>query len=187
MITYTLAKDTQDLDGIISLQKSNLPQSLTPDEMQSQGFVTVIHSPHVLKELNDIEPHIIAKADNEVVAYLLTMTLRSRNDIPILIPMFEQFDKLPYKGRLISDYSIMVVGQVCVSKHHRGKGIFDDLYAAYREQHAQKYDFAITEIARLNLRSMQAHKRVGFNVVHTYTDPMDTDWSIVLWDWGVNG
>lgn len=31
--------------GIIDLQKSNLPANLTREEIVSQGFVTVVHSP----------------------------------------------------------------------------------------------------------------------------------------------
>ena len=46
-----------------------------------------------------------------------------------------------------------------------------------------KYDFAITEIDSTNLRSLNAHKRIGFKTIHQFTDASQTNWVIVLWDW----
>jgi L-amino acid N-acyltransferase YncA len=117
------------------------------------------------------------------VAYVLAMTKACKEDIPVLFPMFEQFDQLPYKGRMISAYDYMVVGQICVGKEYRGLGIFDGLYSEYKKRYQEKYPFAITEVATRNLRSMRAHERVGFKVVDRYLAPDGEEWAIVLWDW----
>ncbi|HZE83103.1 MAG TPA: GNAT family N-acetyltransferase, partial [Puia sp.] len=87
MITYTIASSDEDLNGIIGLQRSNLPANLTREEMTGQGFVTVVHSLADLKKMNEIEPHIIAKDGDRVIAYLLAMTSASEKDIPVLFPM----------------------------------------------------------------------------------------------------
>lgn len=183
MIIYTTADSKSDLEGILSLQRENLAQGLTPDEIKSQGFVTVSHSYDQLKKMNDHEKHIIAKADDKVVAYLLAMTQHSKSDIPILLPMFEVFDAISYKGKKITDCNYLVVGQVCIDKAYRGQGLFDNCYAAYKKYFSQKYDFAITEIASTNPRSLNAHKRVGFQEVDSYVDPDKTKWIVVVWDW----
>src|SRR4030095_11635360 len=183
MIVYTTANSKNDLEGILNLQKRNLASSLTKAEIQSQGFVTVDHSYEQLARLNDYEKHVIAKENEKVVGYLLAMTKRSRLDIPVLIPMFELFEAISYRDKKISTYNYLVVGQVCIDKDWRGQGILDDCYAAYREQYKTKYDFAITEIARTNLRSLNAHKRIGFKEIKIYASPDKTEWSVVLWDW----
>jgi L-amino acid N-acyltransferase YncA len=183
MIIYTTANSKNDLEGILSLQKRNLPSSLTNDEIQRQGFVTVDHSYEQLARLNDHEKHVIAKENEKVIGYLLAMTKRSRLDIPILIPMFELFDTISFDNRKISEYDYLVVGQVCIDKAWRGQGILDHCYAAYRDYYRTKYDFAITEIAATNLRSLNAHKRIGFKEIKIYVSPDKTQWSVVLWDW----
>jgi hypothetical protein len=183
MIIYTSSSTDAELSGIIGLQRSNLPVSLTKEEMAGQGFVTVVHSLAGLKKMNDIERHVIAKDGERVVAYLLAMTAASRMDIPILFPMFDMFDRIPYAGRPVSDHKYIVVGQVCVGKEYRGQGILDKCYAEYRRCFSGRYDFAITEISTRNTRSIQAHKRIGFTLLHEYKAPDGEEWHIVTWAW----
>lgn len=183
MILYTTAASKNDLKGILNLQKRNLARGLTKDEIQTQGFVTVDHSFEQLEVLNNYEKHVIAKDNEKLIGYLLAMTKRSRLDIAVLVPMFELFDTLPYNGKLVSEYNYLVVGQVCIDKAYRGQGILDHCYETYRQHYGSKYDFAITEIAATNSRSLKAHERVGFKKINTYVSPDQTEWSVVLWDW----
>ena len=183
MINYTTSDTRDDLAGILHLQKSNLLKALTKEEIQSQGFLTVNHSYEELKNLNDIEKHIIAKDGDKIIAYLLAMTEQSKFEIPILVPMFEIFGKTSFAGKLISDYNYIVVGQACVGKQYRGQGVLDNCYSAYKNHFINKYDFAITEIASTNTRSLNAHKRIGFKEINTYISTDKTEWHVVLWDW----
>lgn len=183
MVTCTAADSKSDLEGILSLQKANLARGLSPEEIQSQGFVTVDHSYEQLKKLNDIEKHVIAKDNDKVVGYVLAMTQKSRYDIPILIPMFEAFDKIVVDGKSVNAWNYIIIGQVCVDKAYRGQGIFDRCYTAYRNFYGSKYDFAITEIATTNTRSLQAHHRIGFKEINSYLAPDKTEWVVVVWDW----
>ena len=183
MIIYTTGNSKNDLEGILDLQKRNLASSLTEGEIQNEGFVTVDHSYQQLEGLNAHEKHIIAKDNEKVIGYLLAMTKQSRLDIPVLIPMFELFDTISYNNKKISGYNYLVVGQVCIDKAYRGQGILDHCYETYRQHYSTKYDFAITEIATTNSRSLKAHKRIGFKEINIYISPDQTEWSVVLWDW----
>ena len=183
MVTYTTSNNEKDLAEILALQKANLAVNLSAADIQSQGFVTVAHSPEDMANLNRLEQHIVAKDNDRVVGYLLAMTAQSKQDIPVLIPMFEQFDKVIFAGKPLTAYHYIVVGQVCVAKEYRGQGILDDCYSAYRNHFKDKYDFAVTEIDSNNLRSLNAHKRIGFKAIHQFTDANKTNWVIVLWDW----
>jgi hypothetical protein len=182
---YNPMQTDEEIRQVLELQKLNLPGNLTPEQIASQGFVTVVHSFDTLKKMNDREQSIIAKDNNQVVGYLLAMTPESKSDIPILIPMFKEFDEVIYKEKKISNYKYIVVGQVCIALGYRGKGFLDECYQAYREHFKSKYDFAITEIHDTNQRSINAHKRIGFQTVHIYNDVDGNKWHVVLWDWGV--
>ena len=182
MILYSLAKDSSDLQGILDLQKANLKSELTAESIEKEGFVTVSHTFEELYQLNVIEKHTIAKVGETVVGYALAMNEKSRTDIAVLAPMFDLFDNLVYKNKLVSQYNYMVVGQVCVAKNYRGQSIFDKLYENYKLQHQQNYDFAITEIAVSNIRSRKAHQRIGFDEIHFFTDCYGIEWVIMVWD-----
>ena len=183
MITYTTSKTANELEQILELQKQNLATGLTAEQIASQGFVTVSHSFQDLLTMNAIEEHVIAKDNDRVIAYLLAMTVRSRFDIPILMPMFEMFEQIEYQNKKVADWRYIVVGQVCVAAGYRGKGILDECYNAYRNNFKDRYDFAITEINSRNQRSIHAHKRIGFETIHEYVAPDGEGWNIVLWRW----
>ncbi|MBE0424926.1 MAG: GNAT family N-acetyltransferase [Lutibacter sp.] len=187
MIIYKTSKTTEDLLEIMALQKINLLENLTEIERQNQGFLTVIHSLEVLEKMQAESPNIIIKDKNKIVGYVLAMTKKSKFDIPVLIPMFDTFDKIKYKEKLVSEYNYIVMGQVCIDKKYRGLGLFDGGYEAFKNYFKIEYDFAITEIATKNTRSRAAHKRVGFEEIYKYTDPENVEWNIVVLDWnGIN-
>lgn len=180
MVVYKQVENEDELRGLLALQKKNLKQNLEEDTIASQGFVTVNHSFDDIKKMHDIEPSIIAKEEEEVVGYVISMTSASQSDIPILIPMFQIFDFARFKSKPISSYKYMVVGQVCVDEKYRGQKVFDKLYEAYRNNFVGRYDIIVTEIAIENIRSLRAHDRVGFKVVHEYRDSSKIDWAIVV-------
>ena len=183
MIIYTTSRNKADLKGIYALQKANLKKNLSEQEIESDGFVTIDHNLETLEKLNAVESHIIAIDDGEIIGYVLAMTKKSKYDIPIIFPMFEEFEKITYEGKLVSEYEYMVVGQTCVHKNYRGKGIIENCFRVYKETFANRYDFSITEIALTNHRSRNAHKKVGFKEIHSYIDLNQTEWVIVVWDW----
>lgn len=182
MADIRLAQSTADLNGILSLQQENLLNNLSQEEKNKQGFVTIQHNLAQLQAMHAIKPHVLAKEKDQVVGYVLAMTLASRDVVPLMIPLFENFDQSKIGGKKVTDYNPMVVGQVCVGKSERGTGLFDKLYTAYREQYASTHDFAITSVALSNHRSLAAHQRVGFKILHTFQDSLHP-WAIVYWDW----
>jgi predicted GNAT superfamily acetyltransferase len=183
MITYVSVSSEDELTGILELQKQNLAANLTPQQIDSQGFVTVVHNFDLLKKMNVIEPSIVAKDNGKVVGYCLAMTQDFSQEIPVLVPMFEKINDLVYKSTSLKGSRYMVVGQVCIAQNYRGKGILDSMYQAYKESFKNGYEFAGTEIASRNKRSLKAHQRIGFETVHTYHAPGGENWQIVLWDW----
>lgn len=183
MVEFKQAETDDELVGILDLQQSNLAAGLTSKELEREGFVTVSHSLELLRELNDIERHVIAIKDGRIAGYVLAMTKASRHRIPILFEMFAEFDRLSVFGHDLRGSAYMVIGQVCVAKEFRGQGVFEGLYREYQRQFSTRYPIAITEVASSNTRSLAAHRKLGFREVAEYTCESGTRWVIVAWDW----
>lgn len=180
-IIYTNSHSEKDLRQILALQQLNLPKNISKAEAREQGFVTVEHNFELLSAMNEAYPHVIAKSGDEVVGYALVMVQEFKNQIPVLIPMFDMFDQLVYNGKAMNKYKYFVMGQVCIAKGFRGQGLFAGMYRKMGEQLRSHFDFVLTEIATRNLPSMRAHAKVGFEVIKIY-EAKEEEWAIVLWD-----
>lgn len=182
MVTLTTVSGTGELQQILDLQRRNLAKNITATELQSQGFVTMIHDLGILQQMHNLAPSIIAKDDEQVAGYALVMLRECRQLFPPLEPMFKNFDELEFRGRALNDYRFYVMGQVCIDKQYRGSGLFDKLYQKHKEVYSPRYDFIVTEVATRNSRSLRAHERVGFDTLNVYRDELD-EWAVILWDW----
>jgi L-amino acid N-acyltransferase YncA len=182
MITATTVKSIEELEQILSLQKKNLKQNITLQEKDSQGFVTMEFTMPMLQELHALAPDVVIKDDDKVVAYAIVLLQEGRKAYPTLEPMFVSFEKLNWKGKPLHDYKFYAMGQICIDKAYRGRGLFDMLYQKHKEIYKDQFDFIITEISTSNYRSLRAHKRVGFQTINTFRDVMD-EWDVVIWDW----
>ena len=181
MIQFTTVSSNYELEQILRLQSKNLPNNITTQEAQEQGFVTVQHDMDLLSTMNHPYPHIIAKKNEKVVGYALVMLPAFGNDIPVLRPMFAKIDTLHFKNKPLKGTNYFVMGQICVDKMCRRQGIFSGLYQQMKEQMSLQFDCIITEVATRNVRSMNAHQYVGFEVLDVYT-VAEEEWAIVAWE-----
>ncbi len=182
MIEFGVAQDMQDFEQIIALQKANMEAVISASESKEQGFLTVKHNIDLLAAMNEPFPHIIARDQNKIIGYALVMGQEMKNRIPILIPLFRKISELSFNNQAIQDSRYFVMGQVCIEKNYRGKGIFSDLYQKMKEQMSDHFDFVVTEVATRNTRSVSAHQKVGFKDLLTYKHGQE-EWSIIIWNW----
>ncbi|CAL2089545.1 GNAT family N-acetyltransferase [Tenacibaculum sp. 190524A05c] len=162
MLIFTQTSTETELHQILELQQQNLPKGLSDEEKKQEGFVTVEHDFETLFKMHEIHPHIIAKYNNKVVGYALSMSTVFKDSIPVLIPMFTELEKLDI------DQNFIIMGQVCVDKKHRGKGIFRGLYKKMSTVFTGKYSSIVTEIDAKNIRSVNAHNAIGFTTISEY-------------------
>lgn len=164
---------------ILYLQRKNLRNLNSKAEEDNEGFVTVCHTMDVLRKMNETEPHIIIKENDKVVAYALCMSPVFRYDIPELKVMFEMLDHISdSSGENPGKY--LVMGQICVDKEYRGKGLFRMLYEFYFDRFKNTYDCVITEVALRNTRSLNAHISVGFQEIYRYVEPGVEEWVVLI-------
>ncbi|MEJ0101634.1 MAG: GNAT family N-acetyltransferase [Bacteroidota bacterium] len=182
MIHATTVSTHGELQQILDLQKRNLKQHISENEKDEQGFLTMPFDMPMLETLHAVAPTVIIKDDDNVVAYAIVLLQEGRKAYPDIEPMFVNFENLSWQGKPLYDYKFYAMGQICVDKAYRGKGLFDMLYQKHKEIYQNKFDFIVTEISTSNYRSLNAHKRVGFVIINTFTDPLD-EWDVVIWDW----
>lgn len=188
-IEYGVTQTDDDLRQILELQQANCPHNLSPEELQSQGFVSAQHDLETLRKMHDEYPHVVAKVNNTVngtstvVGYALCMMRSAERHIAILSGLFSTVDAAHYREKSLTDMKYFVMGQVCIDKSFRGGyGIFQGMYSHMRIIMAPHFDCIVTSIASRNPRSLRAHKKVGFQLIHQYSS-FGEDWNIVLWDW----
>ena len=184
-IEFTTVRSPHEVEQILALQAENHRDQVDAATAASDGFTSVRHDPLVLQAMNRAHPSAIAKAGDVLAGYCLMMPQAFRDRVPILQPMFALLDRLHWRGEpLAGNPRWFVMGQVCVARGFRGQGVFDGLYHELRRAYVPQFDFTVTEISRRNARSLRAHRRVGFETLHVYPDPVaDEDWEVVVWDW----
>ncbi|HDZ15152.1 hypothetical protein LCGC14_0776050 [marine sediment metagenome] len=176
MITLERATSEADLYQILELQQKNLLGNISSEEKKNEGFVTVSHTFEIVKAMNDICSHIVAKSEGKVIAYALCMHPKFADDIEILRPMFDEVEAIRPK---IENYIAM--GQICVDKGFRGQGVFRKLYLSMRDVVRTEFKCIITEVDTENTRSIRAHHTVGFKDLVTYRSG-GQDWKIIVLD-----
>lgn len=181
IITTTVSTE-KELEQILQLQQLNLRYNISAETSQSQGFVSLLHSLSDLQKLHASSASIIAKDGDTLAGYALTQTRECRHLMPDLEPMFALLDEVSWNGKPLRESRFYVMGQICVAEAYRGQGVFDKLYEQHKITYGTSFDCIATEIATRNLRSMRAHERVGFKVIHTHRDELD-EWAVVVWDW----
>ncbi|WP_142527777.1 GNAT family N-acetyltransferase [Pedobacter westerhofensis] len=181
-LVFSNASTDSHFDQILSLQQQNHYSSVPAGQQQDNGFVFASHTQALLKKMAAVVPQVIALSGDRVVGYNLAMTSDMKNELPSLIPMFEEFEKWKYNGKPLMDYQFVIGGQVCVDKEFRGQGLISRLYQQTRDSVPGNYQLCVTEISVRNLTSLKAHQRMGFEIIGTYYDGIE-NWNLVVWDW----
>ena len=163
MVTFKRAETESELRQILNLQQANLPKSLTEEERKKEGFVTVEHDLSLLKRMNDRCAHFIAVSNNDVIGYALSMHSDFGDEIEVLVPMFSEIQNV-----VPSNETYIVMGQICIARDFRRKGIFRRLYEEMRKGLIPEYDKIITEVDSKNLHSLEAHLAIGFKRLENY-------------------
>lgn len=172
----------KELEQIVALSHKNLRKNISEEDQVISGFITWLYSLDLLRQMNAQHPHIIVKDNDNVIGYALVALKEASGFHPDLKAMVLHLEALTYDHKSLGEYRYYVMGQICIDHAYRGKGIFSMLYEEHKRLFRNEFDFVVTEISTINIRSMAAHKKTGFKTIHTYRDALD-EWNVVLWDW----
>ena len=140
---------TEDLRQILHLQKQNHKDFIPKDQAQKEGYVTVLHDLRSLSEICGDDGHVIATdAQGKVIGYALTMHSTYADKIPVLYELMEQL------RIIIGQNRFLIMGQLCVAKAWRGKGVvgtmYDHMRESFKDQYAGIYTDAINQCTAWN-------------------------------------
>jgi ribosomal protein S18 acetylase RimI-like enzyme len=178
----TIVTTDDELRQIVELSAINHRNNVSAFEKEKEGFISWQYSYELLHKMHQQQPHVIVKDGERLAGYALVALKEAKVFHADLAAMINSLEALVYNNKPLSDYNYYVMGQVCVDKAYRGKGVFDMLYQHHKKIFKDKFDFVATEISTNNLRSIRAHEKVGFKTIYTYKDAVD-EWNVVLWDW----
>eukprot|EP00977_Amphora_coffeiformis_P003967 scaffold795_cov187-Amphora_coffeaeformis.AAC.8 len=172
-----------------------------------QEYPHVIAKTKKTKKKNDDDTNL--QQQQHVIGYALCMMKSAEVLVPTLSGLFQNIENSTtrYQGKVLVNQSIhgkddddnqhhgdnhnhnycyyykyFVMGQVCVHKDYRGKGIFQGLYQHMKQVMAPHFHGVVTSISTRNQRSLRAHAKVGFSIFHEYSTK-EEDWKLVVWDW----
>jgi len=182
MLFATIVTTEDELLQIHRLNQTNYRQHVSAEERDKEGFVSWFYPMDLLQKTQAAAPHVIVKDDDKVVGYALTLLKEEAAFHKDLQAMFDNLSTVSYNDKLLAEYNIYCMGQICIDKPWRGKGVFSMLYQHHKLLNSGKFDMLITEISPSNPRSQKAHEKVGFKTIYTYTDAND-EWNVVAWDW----
>jgi len=173
-IRYCRSKSDKELHQILELQQKNLFTNVSDEARKQEGFVTVIHTFDLLKQMNAACQHIIAKAGGKVIGYALCMHPCFSKEIEILKPMFYEIESVNPKPR-----NYIAMGQICIDIDYRKQGIFRNLYETMSDSLKPEFDAIITEVDSKNIRSLNAHYAIGFKHLKSYKSG-EQDWELII-------
>ncbi len=182
MVLIKQVETDQELNDLKRLQNANLRKLIGEEEAMKEGFVTSEYSIELLKKMHEEHPSIIAKEEDEVVGYIIVTNKAVLGEHEEIDHLFDTVDQIEYDGQLLKNSPYILVGQICVGKSHRGRGLVQTMYNFYKENFSNQYRYLVTDISQANLRSMKAHKKTGFETIGVI-EQVGTGWDIVLWNW----
>lgn len=126
---------------------------------------------------------VVYKQDSKVLGYLFSINLDYAKKLNFFNEFFKNLESLEYNCKNINEFNYCVLGQLCIKKEFRGKGILEKLHSKIKEELInRKYDIAVSEIAENNMRSIGANLgRMGMKGIGNYTSN-DVEWLIVVLD-----
>jgi len=161
--------NTNDINGILSLQERNLYSNLTEIERKS-GFVTTPFTASQIQEIIKQNGIFIAENKNkEIISYAFAGSWEYFEQWEIFNFMVSRFPKLSFNGKAITSKNSFQYGPICIDKNYRGNGLLNLIFEEMRIEFLKKYLISITFINKANAISEKAHtKKLGWKIIDEF-------------------
>ncbi len=184
MITAAV-QQLEDLQKISALNALNNKKNITTAEGREQGFVSWFYDVDLLQQMHQYAPSVICKEGDLLAGYALTAPLESAAVHPELALLLKKIEGIEYEGKPLLSQRVYIMGQLCVAKEFRGKGVVELMYNEHRRLFSTSYDMMVLTVATANTRSVRVHERIGFQTIKKIEDHFG-DWVVMVWDWKKN-
>jgi hypothetical protein len=151
-----------DYKGILNLQQANLLVNLSAQQAEN-GFLSIEMNEEQFDEINRDVGVFVAESENNIVGYLCGTSFAYSTQFPVLKAMMDKLDRVIIEGSSLTEENTFIYGPVCIAKSARGTGILNGLYQTLKEHTSSHYSFCILFISDKNMRSLNAHLKIGMN------------------------
>lgn len=180
------AQDKSELAQVHKLLQENLKQNLSYQERKQQGFITINYSLNSLIKLNKITPTIVATDGNKVIGYALSANRNCTGLDKFLDMIIAEVDRTFYNKNLLLESNYVMVGQLCVAKAYRRRGVSQKIYQEFKQEFHQTHPYCLTGVDVLNKGSIKSHKKCGFRVLKQLKCcGLNSIGYLLIWDWRI--
>ncbi|MFA5297450.1 MAG: GNAT family acetyltransferase [Lutibacter sp.] len=161
--------NTNDINGILSLQEKNLYSNLDEKERES-GFVTTPFTVNQIKEIIKQNGIFVAENENkQIIAYAFAGSWEYFKQWEIFNFMVSRFSELSFNKNKITTANSFQYGPVCIDKNYRGSGLLNFIFEEMRIEFLKKYPISVTFINKINTISERAHtKNLGWKIIDEF-------------------
>ena len=184
MLTNKFVTEDDELIQIAALSMENMSSMIPDDLKEKEGYVTWPYSIEDLRVIHQITPSIVIKDDDKVIAYLIILVSEVREVYQPLKNILKLLGPSSYQDRLFEDYKYYILGQDCVQRDYRGRGLIKLLFDFQKKHLAPRYDLGVSAISVHNPLSQRIHEKLGAQVINVLSTEENT-WNIVIWDWRI--
>lgn len=183
MAEYIIRKaEEQDLLQIKRLQEENHFKALTEEEKEIWGFVSLETDIDALRDIYKDPGILVALKNSRIVGYEMPLTVQKIKKMPLFNQFIERVLNIRHKDKKLAEYRIIMEGQICIDKNHRGKGLAENMHNEFMNMIKGKYDLIFTDVSRQNPRSLHVHiNKLGFKIADEYNED-GRDWCILIQD-----
>lgn len=137
------------------------------DEVARQGgFLTGAFSGPALRAMLASVPGQVAHHQGELAGFVINSRLAPESYPPLVREICALLPHLFYRRRALADYQWFFYGPVLVTTKYRGQGLLQQLFAANKQELADRFDVGIAFIAEANEASLRIHtQKLGLEIV----------------------
>jgi ribosomal protein S18 acetylase RimI-like enzyme len=177
----SLTDSKKDFEQIVLLNQLNHKDKIDKELWASEGFLFLEFDINQLDLIRGPFKHVVAKSEDELAGYALVLTKENGKVFPFYDKVFEIINTTKLEGKLLKDINYFIMAQICVAKSYRGQGVFKALYRTLADQMSSSFEKVIIEVSPKNIKSMNAHQNIGFEIFDYYEQDF-VDWNVMVWD-----
>lgn len=164
---FRRAETMEDYQKIFELQNKNLVPSLSENDLKD-GFLSAAFTLDNLQAVNANICIMTCFSGINLCGYHIASTPEFNKTSLLLTQMMQQFNQITYKDKILSEYDCFIAGPTCIAKEYRGQGIYPQLITSlfdFLKNTLNPSRLRISFASELNLRSLNAQKKIGCKVI----------------------
>lgn len=161
--------NSSDIPGVLELQRQNLYNNLSEEELKN-GFVTTPFTAEQIEKIIEQKGLFVSRNEQKsVIAYVFAGSWDYFAQWEIFNVLTSRFPQLSFGNVLVTTANSFQYGPICIHKKYRGQGIINQIFEAMRLVFVEKYPISITFINKVNVISERAHiQKLGWQMVDEF-------------------